>query len=104
MGGPCLGKSDVFGHLANTYTALCILIMCGEDLSGLDHGRINEGLKKFQRCDGAIMMLQVESEADLRSCYCASAIYHLIKIKQPDLKPIFNRNLLATYVNSLRTY
>jgi prenyltransferase beta subunit len=104
MGGPCLGKSELHGHLANTYTALCILIMCGNDLSELNPEQINEGLKKFQRCSGAMSMLQVESETDLRSCYCAAAIYYLMKLKQPNLKPTFNCTQLSTYVKSLRTY
>jgi prenyltransferase beta subunit len=58
MGGPCHGRHKESAHLANTYTALCILIMCGDDLKGIDIYSLNKSVAKFQnKKTGGMMML-----------------------------------------------
>lgn len=53
-----------------------------------------------------MMMLPVESEADLRSCYCAAAItYILTKGRKVGVENIgYDEKQLVNYVESCRTF
>ena len=73
-GGP--GHSQ--GHLANTYTALCLLVMCGRGLECVDAAAVLGSLGQFQNENGGMMMVAGESECDLRSCYCGAAIAYML--------------------------
>jgi prenyltransferase beta subunit len=61
-------------------------------------------LKLFQREDGAMMLLPVPSEADMRSCYCAAAITHILTNSRKNtdllLQVGFNQEKLKAYVQS----
>mmetsp|Transcript_105923 Transcript_105923/g.146532 ORF Transcript_105923/g.146532 Transcript_105923/m.146532 type:complete len:203 (+) Transcript_105923:267-875(+) len=70
------------GHLANTYTALCLLIVCGDyKLAKVNKNGLLEQLAKFQSTkSGCFRMLTVESDEDVRACYCAAAISYILKV------------------------
>lgn len=68
-----------FPHIANTYCALCLLILC-EDyiLERVNKQGITKKLKNFQKDNGCFMVLPLESETDMRFNYCACAISYMI--------------------------
>jgi len=74
------GKVNKFDmpSLPNTYTALCLLKMCGDDLSRVNKKGISKSLKRFQLENGSFRCLPDESETDVRFLYCACAISEII--------------------------
>ena len=70
-------KNDI-PHLANTYAAICILLMLGDDLERVNKQRIIDGLKYFQNEDGRIRCLVEDSEDDVRFAYCAAAVHYIL--------------------------
>lgn len=62
-------------HIANTYCALCILLMCDDDFSEVHGDEILLNLS-FYESDNVcpIRALPYESEEDMRFVYCACAI------------------------------
>ena len=75
-----LDHSNAVGHLASMYTALCLLIQCGDyHFEGVDKLAMLKSLRSYQNADdGYFMFLQVGSERDPRSCYCAVAISYMV--------------------------
>lgn len=53
-----------------------------------------------------MMMLPVESEADLRSCYCAAAITYIVTFGRKELVEYigFDEKKLINYIESCRTF
>jgi len=64
-----------FGHLAQTYTSLCCLLILGDDLSGVDRKAISEAIKNCQLPNGSFRACGTQdTENDMRFVYCAVAI------------------------------
>ena len=87
------------GHIAMTYTALCTLLVLGDDLSRIDKKLLLESTKALQRPDGSFQCTHVPSEHDMRFLYCACAISHILN----DWSGI-NVDLAVQYIESCRAY
>lgn len=61
-------------HLAMTYSALCILITLGDDLSRIDKENIINGMASLQQYDGSFNASHSGNECDNRFLFCALAI------------------------------
>jgi geranylgeranyl transferase type-1 subunit beta len=61
------------GHIAMTYSALCILVILGDDLGRVNRKAILSALRKLQQEDGCFSSTS-DSESDMRFLFCASAI------------------------------
>ncbi|CAG8457378.1 10309_t:CDS:2 [Paraglomus occultum] len=66
-------------HLAMTYTALCSLLILGDDFSRIDRGAIINGLTYLQKDDGSFTQTYHGMESDMRFLYCACAISYMLK-------------------------
>ncbi|XP_065060016.1 geranylgeranyl transferase type-1 subunit beta-like [Rhopilema esculentum] len=66
------------GHIAMTYTALCCLLILGDDLSRVNKKAIVAGLKAVQLDNGSFMPVKSQGENDMRFIYCACCISHII--------------------------
>ena len=65
--------------LANTYCALCILLLCGDyKLEHVNKEGLVKKLKLCQRDNGCFSVLPTDSETDMRFNYCACAISYMI--------------------------
>lgn len=61
------------GHLAMTYSALCLLTILGDDLSRVNRKAITSALRRLQLSDGCFAAT-VDSESDMRFLFCACAV------------------------------
>lgn len=61
------------GHIAMTYSALCILVILGDGLSRLNRPALLRALKALQQEDGCFSSTG-DSESDMRFLFCACAI------------------------------
>ncbi len=61
-----------------TYTAICILLMCGDDLSRVNRSAITKALRKLQQPDGSFSPIGAGGENDMRFVYCAAAISYML--------------------------
>lgn len=66
------------GHVAMTYTALCVLLILGDDLSRVDRQAIAYGLKNLQAANGSFQFCVEGSETDMRFVYCAVCICYIL--------------------------
>lgn len=66
------------GHLAMTYTGLCILLSLGDDLSRVNRKVIVEGLKALQNDEGNFSATLSGCESDMRFVYCAASISYML--------------------------
>jgi geranylgeranyl transferase type-1 subunit beta len=94
QGSTCVGNSDLCtkgnsivhpythfcqGHLAMTYSALCILKVLGDDFSRLENPRdITRAMKSLQLENGSFSSTHNGSENDMRFVYCACAISFML--------------------------
>eukprot|EP00746_Dinoflagellata_sp_MGD_P140523 gnl/MRDRNA2_/MRDRNA2_73756_c0_seq1.p1 gnl/MRDRNA2_/MRDRNA2_73756_c0~~gnl/MRDRNA2_/MRDRNA2_73756_c0_seq1.p1 ORF type:complete len:399 (+),score=31.33 gnl/MRDRNA2_/MRDRNA2_73756_c0_seq1:89-1285(+) len=71
-------------HIANTYTALAILIILGDDLSRVNRVSLEESLRKWQLPDGSFCCVhglsKEDSEHDVRFVYCAAVICYVLDL------------------------
>ncbi len=65
-------------HLAMTYTAMCALIVLGDDLSRIDRNTIIQGMSSLQQSNGSFIPCLGSSEADMRFLFCACAISYIL--------------------------
>eukprot|EP00088_Acartia_fossae_P039558 TRINITY_DN41184_c0_g1_i2.p1 TRINITY_DN41184_c0_g1~~TRINITY_DN41184_c0_g1_i2.p1 ORF type:complete len:371 (+),score=48.66 TRINITY_DN41184_c0_g1_i2:39-1151(+) len=68
-------------HLAMTYTALCILVILGDDLSRINRENISKSIRSLQLSTGCFQATHESEENDMRFIYCAAAISKIINIK-----------------------
>ncbi|XP_026326081.1 geranylgeranyl transferase type-1 subunit beta [Hyposmocoma kahamanoa] len=66
------------GHLAMTYTGLCVLLSLGDDLSRCNRKALVEGVKALQTEDGNFAATLSGCESDMRFVYCAAAISYIL--------------------------
>ncbi|CAG8483829.1 2741_t:CDS:2 [Paraglomus brasilianum] len=66
-------------HIAMTYTALCTLLILGDDFSRIDRDAIVNGLTYLQKDDGSFTQTYNGMESDMRFLYCACAISYMLK-------------------------
>ncbi|CAG0879974.1 unnamed protein product [Cyprideis torosa] len=67
------------GHITMTYTALCSLLILGNDLDRVNRRSVLEGVKALQLPDGSFMNTLNGGENDLRFMYCACAVASLLR-------------------------
>ncbi|KAI1726745.1 prenyltransferase and squalene oxidase repeat domain-containing protein [Ditylenchus destructor] len=66
-------------HIAQTYTALCCLLVLGDDLKRVDTRAILSGVSRCQKDDGSFCAFGFKnSENDMRFVYCAVAICFIL--------------------------
>ena len=82
--GPIMGLSQTdhhnndYSNLASTYSALCILKMCGDNLSRVNVVGIQNLLKELNIEGYKIRSMPYESEDDVRFAYCGISIAKII--------------------------
>lgn len=71
-------------HIANTYVALAMLIILGDDLQRVNREAIAHSLKKWQLPDGSFCCVHgissLDSESDIRFVYCAACICYILDL------------------------
>jgi len=71
-------------HIANTYVALAMLLILGDDLSRVRREAIAHTLRKWQLPDGSFCCVHgfssLDSESDIRFVYCAAVICHVLDL------------------------
>eukprot|EP00929_Paragymnodinium_shiwhaense_P031196 TRINITY_DN17538_c0_g1_i2.p1 TRINITY_DN17538_c0_g1~~TRINITY_DN17538_c0_g1_i2.p1 ORF type:complete len:371 (-),score=49.55 TRINITY_DN17538_c0_g1_i2:337-1449(-) len=71
-------------HIANTYVALVMLLILGDDLEGVDRQAVACSLKKWQLPDGSFCCVHglssLDSESDMRFVFCAAAICYILDL------------------------
>lgn len=100
--GPCSGNDGYgfeHGHIAMTYTALCVLAALGDDLSRINRTGIIRMMQKLQRDDGSFQCVEVGSEHDMRFLYCACSIAYMLN----DWSGVDTERAVA-YVRACRAY
>jgi len=65
-------------NMAMTYTALCCLLILGDDLSRVEKKSIISSFKYLQQPDGSFAQVYKGGETDMRFIYCACAISALL--------------------------
>eukprot|EP00831_Metopus_contortus_P065030 TRINITY_DN58143_c0_g1_i1.p1 TRINITY_DN58143_c0_g1~~TRINITY_DN58143_c0_g1_i1.p1 ORF type:complete len:402 (+),score=62.14 TRINITY_DN58143_c0_g1_i1:36-1208(+) len=90
-------------HIANSYCALAVLKMCGDDLSRVHKEPIIQSLKYYQNhTSGCFHCLPVDEgacEEDVRFCYCACCISRMLN----DFSGI-DRKLCTKYLTRCQKY
>lgn len=66
------------GHLAMTYTGLCILLALGDDLSRINRTALIQGVKALQTDEGNFSATLSGCESDMRFVYCAACISYIL--------------------------
>ncbi|CAE8661748.1 unnamed protein product [Polarella glacialis] len=73
-------------HIANTYVALVLLIILGDDLARINRPAVAESLRKWQLPDGSFCCVHglssLDSESDMRFVYCAASICFILDLWQ----------------------
>lgn len=72
--GPSTTSEYKEGHLAMTYSALCILKILNDDFTRIDRENLLSFVKSCQTESGSFRCLSRQSEDDMRFVYCACAI------------------------------
>jgi len=71
-------------HIANTYVALAMLIILGDDLHRVNRRAIAASLQKWQLPDGSFCCVHglssLDSEHDMRFVYCAACICYMLDL------------------------
>eukprot|EP01095_Lingulamoeba_sp_RSL-Kostka_P001675 TRINITY_DN12450_c0_g1_i2.p1 TRINITY_DN12450_c0_g1~~TRINITY_DN12450_c0_g1_i2.p1 ORF type:complete len:353 (-),score=116.45 TRINITY_DN12450_c0_g1_i2:111-1169(-) len=68
-----------YSHIANTYVALALLKILGDDFGRINREAILTSLLEMQLEDGSYSSQVIGSESDMRFVYCASAICGMLK-------------------------
>ncbi|KAF9823837.1 hypothetical protein SFRURICE_013374 [Spodoptera frugiperda] len=74
------------GHLAMTYTGLCILLAMGDDLSRVNRKALVAGVKALQTEEGNFAATLSGCESDMRFVYCAACGYDYGIAQCPELE------------------
>ncbi|GBG72972.1 hypothetical protein CBR_g12691 [Chara braunii] len=87
-------------HLATSYAAVCTLVTIGgrKALSTVDRKKMLEFLMRMKTPSGGFRMHE-NGEVDMRGCYTALAVAHMLNITTPELK-----SNVAEYISSCQTY
>jgi geranylgeranyl transferase type-1 subunit beta len=86
-------------NLAQTYSALAILLILGDDLSRVNKGGIISSLKSLQRGNGSFSSSYLSGESDMRFIYCAAVISYMLN----DVSG-FDFELSASYISRCQSY
>jgi len=90
-------------HIANTYTALVMLIILGDDLSRVNVEGIRHSLRKWQLEDGSFCCVHglsnLDSESDMRFVYCAACICYVL-----DLWDAIDVEGMRSFISSSQSY
>ncbi|CAE7663236.1 Pggt1b [Symbiodinium pilosum] len=81
---PELDKCNNQPHIANTYVALVMLIILGDDLGRVNRSSLGQSLRKWQLEDGSFCCVHcissLDSESDIRFVYCAATICYILDL------------------------
>lgn len=88
-----------YHHIAMTYTALCVLVIMGDDLSRINRENISKGIRSLQLPSGSFKAAAEGGEDDMRFIYCAAAISKILK-----LKTAIDKDKAIEYILSSITY
>ncbi|KAE9551992.1 hypothetical protein FO519_004790 [Halicephalobus sp. NKZ332] len=86
-------------HVAQTYSALCCLLILGDDLSRVDREGILEATGKCQQKDGSFSGFGEATEADMRFVYCATAVCYIL-----DGFSFIDEEKLVDFIRKSRAY
>lgn len=90
-------------HIANTYTALVMLMILGDDIGFVDRKAIAQSLKKWQLPDGSFCCVHgissLDSENDMRFVYCAATICYIL-----DLWDAIDVDLMFKFIAASQSY
>jgi len=90
-------------HIANTYVALVMLILLGDDLKRVNRKAIAHSLTKWQLQDGSFCCVHglssLDSESDIRFVYCAASICYVL-----DLWDAVNVERMMGFITASQTY
>ncbi|XP_018320681.1 geranylgeranyl transferase type-1 subunit beta [Agrilus planipennis] len=67
-----------WGHITATYTALCTLVILGDDLSRVNRKAIAHSLKKLQLPSGCFTAAKEGTESDMRFVFSVASVCYLI--------------------------
>ncbi|XP_045460566.1 geranylgeranyl transferase type-1 subunit beta [Harmonia axyridis] len=68
-----------WGHITNTYSALAILLLLGDDLSKVNKKSILLSLRALQNDDGSFTATRLGgTESDMRFVFCAASISYIL--------------------------
>ncbi|KAI6233171.1 Geranylgeranyl transferase type-1 subunit beta isoform X2 [Aphelenchoides fujianensis] len=65
-------------HIAQTFSALCCLLMLGDDLQRVDRIAVLSAVKACQMRDGSFSAFSNRAENDMRFVFCAVAICYIL--------------------------
>ncbi|CAE7479585.1 PGGT1B [Symbiodinium sp. CCMP2592] len=90
-------------HIANTYVALVMLIILGDDLRRVKRSSIGHSLRKWQLDDGSFCCVHcissLDSESDIRFVYCAATICYIL-----DLWHAIDVEAMARFIYASQSY
>jgi len=67
-----------YSTLASTYSALCILLVLGDDLSRVNKGLVVSSIASLQKSDGSFNSHKDGLESDMRFVYCVCSICSIL--------------------------
>lgn len=67
-----------WGHIANTYSALCSLLALGDDLSRINRESIIKSIRALQDEEGCFSAAKEGTESDMRFVYCAACVCYIL--------------------------
>jgi len=79
-GGEAATHVHDYQHIAMTYTALCVLVILGDDLSKINRENIAKSIRSLQLPSGSFKAAAEGGEDDMRFIYCAAAISNILSI------------------------
>ncbi|CAD5216738.1 unnamed protein product [Bursaphelenchus xylophilus] len=65
-------------HIAQTYSALCCLLILGDNLEQVDRTAALGALRQCQQTDGSFSAFSNQSESDMRFVFCAVSISYIL--------------------------
>ncbi|CAD5212416.1 unnamed protein product [Bursaphelenchus okinawaensis] len=65
-------------HIAQTYSALCCLLILGDNLEQVDRTATLSALRQCQQPDGSFSAFSNQSESDMRFVFCAVSISYIL--------------------------
>ncbi|GLC33996.1 hypothetical protein PLESTM_000142300 [Pleodorina starrii] len=112
--GSCQHSEGGFGggpmqipHLAPTYAAVAAIVtLGGKALAVIDRAKARDFL--FRMCippeQGGGFSVHEGGEGDLRACYTAMAVAHMLGLEEGDKQELLRRSGMAQYVRACQTY
>ncbi|EFJ52997.1 hypothetical protein VOLCADRAFT_85812 [Volvox carteri f. nagariensis] len=106
-GGGFGGGPMQLAHLAPTYAAVAATVTLGGKALGLvDRAKLRDFL--FRMCippeQGGGFSVHEGGEGDLRACYTAMAVTHMVALEEGDKQELLARSGMVEYIRACQTY